>query len=219
MLARHAGGDVISGREAEARTSGRPRSARINDAVLRTTLRHLAERGYAGTSINAIAAELGISKPTIYLRWPSKIDLATAAVTSLYVDQPEDLTDDVRANLLAHVRRVHQVHKTVGIGLLGSLLAEQHTNPPLIAALRERAVRPSRQRARRILQAGIRQGVIRADADINAAVDMLVGALYAGYVAGDDQTFDAESVVDTLLAGLTSVGCGDADPANIVTGR
>jgi hypothetical protein len=26
--------------------------------------------------------------------------------------------------------------------------------------------------------------------------------LYAAYVAGDDRTFDAESVVDTLLAGL-----------------
>jgi hypothetical protein len=46
---------VIPGQN--ARTSGRPRSARIDDAVLRTTLRHLAERGYAGMSINAIAAE------------------------------------------------------------------------------------------------------------------------------------------------------------------
>jgi AcrR family transcriptional regulator len=191
-----------------ARASGRPRQARIDDAVLRTTLRHLAERGYAGLSINAIAAELGVSKPTIYLRWPSKVDLATAAVTSLYVDQPEAPTGDVRADLVAHVRRVQRVHDTVGIGLVGSVLAEQRHNPALIAAFRERAVRPSRQRARRILQAGIRQGVIRSDADVNAAVDMLVGALYAAYVAGDDRTFDAESVVDTLLAGLATDALG-----------
>src|SRR4051794_10384858 len=58
------------------RSGGRPRSAHIDDAVLKATLRHLAERGYAGMSVNAIAAELGISKPTIYLRWPSKVDLA-----------------------------------------------------------------------------------------------------------------------------------------------
>jgi hypothetical protein len=31
-----------------------------------------------------------------------------------------------------------------------------------------------------------------------------VGALYAAYVAGDERTFDAESVVDTLLAGLAA---------------
>ena len=185
-----------------ARGSGRPRSARIDEAVLRTTLRHLAERGYAGMSINAIAAELGVSKPTIYLRWPSKIDLATAAVTSLYVDQPEALTGDVRTDLIAHVRSVKRVHDTVGIGLAASVLAEQASNPALIAAFRQRAVRPSRQRARRILQAGIRQGVIRSDVDVDAAVDMLVGALYAAYVAGDDRVFDAEAVVDTLLAGL-----------------
>ena len=75
---------------------GRPRSARIHDAVLTTTLRHLAERDYAGMSVNAIAAELGVSKRTIYLRWATKVDLATAAVTSLHIDQPEMPTGDVR---------------------------------------------------------------------------------------------------------------------------
>src|SRR5262245_60524030 len=98
-----------------ARPSGRPRSARIDNLVLRTTLRHLAERGYAGMSINAIAAELRVSKPTIYLRWPSKLDLAIAAVTSLYVDQPEAPSGDLRTDLINHVRNVHRVHDTVGI--------------------------------------------------------------------------------------------------------
>lgn len=185
-------------------TVGRPRSARIDDAVLKTTLRHLGERGFVGMSVNAIAAELGVSKPTIYLRWPSKIDLATAAVTSLYVDQPEETTGDVRTDLVAHLKSVKRVHDTVGIGLMGGMLAAQQSNPELLAVFRERAVRPSRQRARRILQAGIRQGAIRPDADVHAAVDMLVGALYAAYVAGDDRTFDPESVVDTLLAGLAT---------------
>src|SRR5690349_14839240 len=91
-----------------ARASGRPRSVRIDDAVLKTALRHLAEHGFAGMSINAIAAELGVSKPTIYLRWPSKIDLAIAAVTSLYVDQPEAPTGDVRVDLVNHVRNVQR---------------------------------------------------------------------------------------------------------------
>jgi AcrR family transcriptional regulator len=185
-----------------SRATGRPRSARIDDAVLKATLRHLAERGLAGMSINAIAAELRISKPTIYLRWPSKVDLATAAVTSLYVNQPEAVTGDVRNDLIAHLKSVKRVHDTVGIGLAGGMLAAQQTNPELIAVFRDRAVRPSRQRARRILQAGIRQGAIRSDADVPAAVDMLVGAMYAAYVAGDDRTFDPESLVDTLLAGL-----------------
>jgi AcrR family transcriptional regulator len=190
----------------KSRAIGRPRSARIDDAVLKTTLRHLAERGFAGMSVNAIAAELGVSKPSIYLRWPSKIDLATAAVTSLYVDQPDAAIGDVRTDLIAHIKSVKRVHDTVGIGLAGGMLAVQQTNPELVAVFRERAVQPSRQRARRILQAGIRQGIIRSDADVHAAVDMLVGAMYAAYVAGDDRTFDPESLVDTLLAGLRSPG-------------
>ena len=184
------------------RGGGRPRLARIDDALLTTTLRHLAERGYAGMSVNAIAAELGVSKPTIYLRWPSKVDLAIAAVTYLHVDQPEALSGDTRADLIRHLEGVQRVYEAVGIGLFGTMLAEQESNPALIAAFRERVVRPSRQRARRILQAGIRRGVIRSDANVGAAVDMLVGALIAAYLAGDQQNFDAESVVDTLLASL-----------------
>jgi AcrR family transcriptional regulator len=159
-------------------------------------------------SVNAIAAELGVSKPTIYLRWPSKAELAAAAVSYLHVDQPEAPTGDVRQDLIAHVRRVQRVIETVGIGLTGTVLAEQDTNPGLIAAFRERTVRPSRQRARRILQAGIRQGVIRSEVDVNAAVDLLVGALYAAYIAGEERSFDPESVVDTLLAGLATGAIG-----------
>jgi hypothetical protein len=97
---------------------------------------------------------------------------------------------------------------TAGIGLTGTVLAEAQHNPELIAAFRERAILPSRQRVRRILQAGIRSGIIRSEVDVNAAVDLLVGALYAAYVAGEEQTFDAESVVDTLLAGLGTGASG-----------
>jgi AcrR family transcriptional regulator len=186
------------------RPGGRPRSAHIDAVVLRAALRHLAERGFAGMSINAIAAELGVSKPTIYLRWPSKLELALAAVASLYVDLPEAPTGDVRADLIAHLRSVKRVHDTVGIGLAGSMLAEQRHNPILVSRFRERAVWPSRQRARRILQAGVRRGVIRSDTDVNAAVNMLVGSLYAAYLAGDERAFDPESVVDTLLTGLAA---------------
>ena len=50
----------------------------------------------------------------------------------------------MRQDLIAHVRRVQRVVETVGIGLTGTMLAERESNPALIAAFRERAVRPSR---------------------------------------------------------------------------
>src|SRR5262249_18131742 len=152
---------------------------RIDEAILKVTLRHLSERGYTGMSINAIAAELGVSKPTIYLRWRSKAQLAAAAVAYLHVDQPDAPTGDIRHDLLAHLKRVHRVLDPIGIGVTGTVLAEKTSNPQLIATFRQRSIRPSRQRARRILQDGIRQGIIRADVDINAAVDLLVGSIYA----------------------------------------
>ena len=40
----------------------------------------MARDGYARMSVDAVAAEAGVSKPTLYLRYPSKAALATAAL-------------------------------------------------------------------------------------------------------------------------------------------
>ena len=37
---------------------------------------------------------------------------------------------------------------------------------------------------------------------MNAAVNLLVEALYAAYLAGEGPTFDPEAIVDTLLGDL-----------------
>jgi len=44
----------------------------VEAQVLSATRRLLAERGYRRTSIDAIADVSGVSRPTIYRRWPSK---------------------------------------------------------------------------------------------------------------------------------------------------
>jgi AcrR family transcriptional regulator len=44
----------------------------VEAQVLAAARRLLIERGYRRTSIDAISDESGISKPTIYRRWPSK---------------------------------------------------------------------------------------------------------------------------------------------------
>ncbi|MDT5147188.1 MAG: hypothetical protein QOC58_1833, partial [Mycobacterium sp.] len=59
---------------------GRPRDTRIDGAVLRATVELLAESGYPGLSVAAIAERAGTSKPAIYRRWPSKAHLVHEAV-------------------------------------------------------------------------------------------------------------------------------------------
>ena len=59
---------------------GRPRSEEADRAILEAALTLMARDGYARMSVDAVAAEAGVSKPTLYLRYPSKAALATAAL-------------------------------------------------------------------------------------------------------------------------------------------
>ena len=47
-----------------------------------------AEQGYAGLSIDAVAARAGVNKTTVYRRWPSKAELVTAALYAMRDEDP-----------------------------------------------------------------------------------------------------------------------------------
>lgn len=173
--------------------------------MLRTALHHLITFGYARMSVNAIATELGISKPSIYLRWASKGDLAAAALSRFHsrADFPPDLTGDTHRDLLNHLEALRQLFESGGIRLTGTLWAEELQNPKLIATFRKQLIYPNRDRLRHILHEGIKRGEIRADADIDAAVHMMAGSLYAAHLSGDQAGLDMAAIVRTLLLGLS----------------
>ncbi|RYE52025.1 MAG: TetR/AcrR family transcriptional regulator, partial [Hyphomicrobiales bacterium] len=66
-----------------ARRRGRPRrgaSDGLNDELLAHALEHFLERGFEGTTLNAITASLGMSKQTVYARYGDKITLFRASL-------------------------------------------------------------------------------------------------------------------------------------------
>jgi hypothetical protein len=89
------------------------------------------------------------------------------------------------------------------MSLLGTVLAEEHETPELLTAFREYLVVPRRRALTAILDAAQGRGELRAGANIALAVNMLVGAFYAQYLAGDPLTEDwSEKLVEALLEGL-----------------
>ncbi|MFC6883816.1 MULTISPECIES: TetR-like C-terminal domain-containing protein [Actinomadura] len=58
-------------RKSTTSAAGRPR-ADLNATVFAATLRTVRELGYAGATMDRIAAAAGTAKTTIYRRWPSK---------------------------------------------------------------------------------------------------------------------------------------------------
>jgi AcrR family transcriptional regulator len=200
---------AIAAAEPTAPRRGRPRSDRCDQAILDAALRLIGEEGYARMSIEGIAAAAGVSKPTIYLRYRNKADLASRALERLRVEEAPSSTGDLRADLVAHLRHLRRTFERVGMTVLGTCLMEERHTPELIALLRERSVLPGRQLLRDLLEGARDRGELPPDADLDTAVLMLSGAYYAQYVGGEPAGPDwDERVVGAALRGLGAVAGG-----------
>jgi hypothetical protein len=69
------------------------------------------------------------------------------------------------------------------MSLIGSVLSEEHHTPELLALFRERIVAPRRAMLRPVFERAVARGEIREDTNIDAAVNLLIGAFYARYLA------------------------------------
>ena len=105
------GQDAASGRddaphdEGEQRRPGRPRDPGYDKTILDATLEILFDKGYAGLTIDGVAARTGVGRPTIYRRWSSKPALVIAALTQSVGLSPTPDTGALRDDLLAFQRQ------------------------------------------------------------------------------------------------------------------
>jgi AcrR family transcriptional regulator len=167
-----------------ARAPGRPRDAEVEARILQTALRHLSEYGYSRMSMDAVAAEAGASKPTLYRRWPSKADLATAALRTIQVAEPKVNSGSTVADLAGALRNFcRSLLRPNGMALIGTVLAEETHTPELLSLFRERIVASRRAMLNEILERARQRGELRPEANLDCVVNMLVGAFYAKYLA------------------------------------
>ncbi|MEZ5367329.1 MAG: TetR/AcrR family transcriptional regulator [Bryobacterales bacterium] len=183
---------------------GRPRDPEIDRAILGATLRHMADEGYSAMSIAAIAESAGVTKPALYRRWKSKADLATAALLQLQTEEPTPQTGDLEQDLRKALENFQRnLFRPNGMAMIGMLLSEEKRAPELIALFRERITRRRRQIVRSILEAGAARGEIPREADLDVAVNLLIGSFYAKYIADAKAPRNwPERVVRLVLAAL-----------------
>lgn len=186
------------------RCPGRPRDPETERRILEITLQQLASEGYSRMTLDAVAATAGVSKPTIYRRWSSKADLATAALRTIQLNEPDVDTGTTIGDLTATLENFcRSLMRPNGMSLIGTVLAEEAHNPELLQLFRERLVKPRRERLRAILVRAQKQGELRPGVSIDAVLNLMVGAFYARYLASSTVpvSFAAE-VVRTLSSGF-----------------
>jgi AcrR family transcriptional regulator len=157
--------------------AGRPHDNASTAAILRATLDVLAEKGYAGTSLDEVVERAGSSKPTLYRRWPSKPHLVADAVRhGLAAANPRVPTSADPAEAVRTVLRnvVRALTTTPLGGAMRALIGVAESEPELSECLR--AVETER---RRLLHTAVgRASTGRSRQQIDLAVDWLLGAIY-----------------------------------------
>jgi AcrR family transcriptional regulator len=183
---------------------GRPRSVEADRAILRETVRLLAEQGYSAMSVEGVAAAAGVSKATIYRRYKGKRELVVAAIASLIREVailPD--TGDVRTDLLTGMRETFQMFGQINaFSLIGTLLVQERQDPGLLALFREQVIMPRRAAVRELLERGVTHGKLRPDADLDAMMESIIGSVFARHLSGlpMDEAW-MESIVDQALRG------------------
>jgi AcrR family transcriptional regulator len=180
------------------------RSARVRAAVIAATLAELADRGYSGVSLDAVASRAEVHKTTVYRRWRTKEALVLEAMleqASQTVAVPN--TGSLRGDLLELARRSAAIQTSpAGEAVVRAVAGEAAGNPQMAAASR-RFWAERLELDRTILQRACDRGEIRADN--KPVIEALLGPLYFRLLVTGEPLDDAyiESVVDLVYTACT----------------
>jgi AcrR family transcriptional regulator len=177
--------EVNGRRRAYDNTRRTEQAAANRRRVLAATHRVLIERGYAATTVNAIAAEAKVSREMIYKAFGSKL----ALVTRLYdvrligddeerplVERPEwaAMMAEPSAGtlLLRYAAIVRDLYERLG-PLLGVLLLAARSGEPDLTAFGADTDRQRLAGAGRVVDAVVERGGLRGGLDRERAIDVV----------------------------------------------
>jgi TetR/AcrR family transcriptional repressor of mexJK operon len=155
---------------------GRPKDLAKRQAILDAAKRLFVSKGYASTSMDAVAAEAGVSKLTVYSHFNDKENLFSAAVMakceeqlpSLFFELPEGVS--VETVLLNIARGFHQlINSDESVNLHRLMMTLGIQDPRLSQIFFEAGPQRMVQGMERLLTRIDQTGALRIDKPHNAA--------------------------------------------------
>jgi AcrR family transcriptional regulator len=176
--AAHHAPHVADGASSTAPQRGRPRSKELDASILSATLELASEVGINGMSMDDLAQRAGVSKASIYRRWPSKellvIDALRSAMGPLDAVDTGDVGGDLRAILGDLVARFSSKERMNDV--LPHLI-EVSTHDPALRAELEAYTQLRRVPLRASLERGVARGEVSPDVDLDTLIDALLGPI------------------------------------------
>jgi AcrR family transcriptional regulator len=190
--------DTSAGRATKGRAPHR-RNEDARLAVLQAADDLLVERGFAGVTVEGIAARAGVAKQTIYRWWPSKVDilldtLIEDAEKRLKVPETGSALEDARRYLRALARFLTK--DDAGKVLL-ALIGEAQHDGETARLFHQRWLDPQREAERELLARGRDAGEFSPEIDLDDTLDALKGPIFYRALTGSKIP---RSFVDDLVA-------------------
>jgi AcrR family transcriptional regulator len=190
---------------APQKARGRPRSEETRRAILRAARDLLAEGGPGAVTMEAVAERARVGKPTVYRSWPDRHAVAMAALMEEDAKESEpprkrSALDTLTGELVRIVERF-----STGTGRhITTMLAAADQDSELSKSFRNHFVLTRRAEGRALLERARDAGEVRADLDLEVALDLLYGPLFFRLLMGHaplDAAF-ARKLVSELKKGL-----------------
>jgi AcrR family transcriptional regulator len=184
---------------------GRPRDARLDEALLTSALEVFLENGYSATTFSEVARRAGVGTPAIYRRWPNKAAMAIDVFIREMGETPIPDTGSIREDLIEFLRfRLRQWRTPIFHQVVLPLLMEGLADPAVERALGGRFIayrKPLADRIRRACDAG----QLRSQVDPTRLLDLVMGTVAMPLLFDQPlpEESEAESIVDQVLLGLT----------------
>ena len=164
------------------RGRGRPRNPENDAAILKAAREILATSGFDALTFEAVAQMTGISRVTIYRRWPSKAHLVNEIANGGDDRFPDVIEGEgLMAEIRALLGMIHDRYsrKDVAAAAIGMIVSWQK-NPGLLVELDAWRELEARDALKTTIEKGKRLGLVREDVDSDAVFDIAVGSIMYG---------------------------------------
>ncbi|SDS65132.1 TetR/AcrR family transcriptional regulator [Corynebacterium timonense] len=163
------------GSETLSTAGQRPRRRQATEEkIYRSVLRLAREKGFNAVTIDAVVADSGVAKTTIYRRYDDRKEMLADALSNVVIRIPRRYPETYEEFETFLTRLQEHLEEEVGIRLIGSLLAgrEEHVDE-----WSERIKKEILGGLTVYVRRGVERGMFAPGADARTIVTMVVGSI------------------------------------------
>ncbi len=193
------------------RKAGRPRSEAAQQAILDATTRLMEAMPIRNITIEGIAKEARVGKPTIYRWWDSKCALVMDAfLFDAAPKVPFPKSGSAVDVLTLQVKRVIKLLRGRSGRIVAEMVGEGQSDAHILEEFRDRFFSRLLAPARAVIDAGKQSGELDPGLDTDLALDLIYGPIYYRLLVGHqplDERF-AKALPVRVAGALRAAGNG-----------